>query len=287
MINRIMKNSGKKAYVKDLERLDRTALSADIKTIADVSYISDGDPEHTLDIYNADDGVLKPVLIDIHGGGFISHDKKIDSVFANVMAQNGFVVFALNYRLAYPEHNVFDQIEDVDKASRWIVENASAYDGDPGRLYLAGHSSGGVNAVVEALLSVSPEMMSDYGFAGRDYKYNGLMLDCGLMHFYKNSIAYNGMRNMVFPKGYKDDPRYKFLLFDDNMDIGKLPKTAVITNKADELKDMSYHFDALLERNDVEHKLFENGSNGHMGVIFEPKADGMSLLREVAEFLKG
>ncbi|MBQ4627652.1 MAG: alpha/beta hydrolase, partial [Clostridia bacterium] len=70
------------------------------------------------------------VLIDIHGGGFISHDKSVDSVFANVMAQKGFVVFALNYRLAYPEYNVFDQIEDIDKAARWIVEHASSYEGD-------------------------------------------------------------------------------------------------------------------------------------------------------------
>ncbi|MCR5103511.1 MAG: alpha/beta hydrolase fold domain-containing protein, partial [Eubacterium sp.] len=58
-------------------------------------------------------------------GGFISHDKKVDSVFANVMAQNGFVVFSLNYRLAYPKYTVFDQIDDIDKATRWIVQHAS------------------------------------------------------------------------------------------------------------------------------------------------------------------
>ena len=186
MINRIMKDSGSKAYIKDLGRLDRSCLSSEITTISDVSYITDDDPEHTMDIYFRNDGIEKPVLIDIHGGGFISHDKKIDSVFANVMAQNGFAVFALNYRLAYPEYTVFDQIEDIDKASRWIYKNASAYEGDAGDLYLAGHSSGGVNAVAESLLSISPDMLSDYGFEKRDYMYNGLLLDCGLMHFYKN-----------------------------------------------------------------------------------------------------
>ena len=229
----------------------------------------------------------KKIVIHIHGGGFISHDKKIDSVFGNVMAQNGFVVFALNYRLAYPEHTVFDQIEDIDKASRWIFENAYEYEGYTGRMYLAGHSSGGVNAVAEALLSISPDMISDYGFEKRDYKYDGLLLDCGLMHFYKNSIAYNGMRSMVFPKGYRKDVRYRHLLFEENDDVRRLPRTAIITNESDELKAMSYHFEGLLKKRNVEHILFENGTKGHMGVIFEPKAGGMGLIREVTEYLKG
>ena len=286
MINRIMKDSGNKAFVRDLERLDRTAMSDDINTISDVNYIADDDPEHALDIYFRNDGIAKPILIDIHGGGFISHDKKIDSVFANVMAQNGFVVFVLNYRLAYPEYTVFDQIEDIDKATRWIYKNASAYEGDFGNMYLAGHSSGGVNAVAEALLSISSDMLSDYGFENREYKYKGLLLDCGLMHFYKNSVAYNGMRGMVFPKGYKKDLRYRHLVFAENSEISFLPRTAVITNESDELKDMSYYFDGLLKNRNVEHKLFDTGSKGHMGVIFDPKADGTGLISEVSDFLK-
>ncbi len=286
MIRRIMKNSGNKAYIKDMERLDSSVISDEITIISNVSYIPDENPEHTLDIYYCNDGLKKPVLIDIHGGGFISHDKNADSVFANVMAQKGFAVFSLNYRLAYPEYNVFDQTEDIDKATRWIVKYASSYEGDNKKLYLAGHSSGGVNAVAEALLSISPDMLSDYGFEKRDYEYKGLVLDCGLMHFYRNSIAYNGMRSMVFPKGYRKDRRYSYLLFDRNNDISRLPKTVIITNKSDELKAMSYYFDELLKSRNVEHKLFEKGSEGHMGVIFEPKNDGMRLINEIFDYLK-
>ena len=286
MINKIMKSSGNKAYIKDLGRLDCSAISDKITEISDISYISDNNSEHTLDIYFRDDGLRKPVIIDIHGGGFISHDKKIDSVFANVMAQKGFVVFVLNYRLAYPKYNVFDQIEDIDKGARWIVEHASSYGGDNKKLFISGHSSGGVNAVAEVLLSVSSEMLSDFGFEQRGYIYNGLLLDCGLMHFYKNSIAYNGMRSMVFPAKYKRDKRYGYLLFNRNKDISKLPKTAIITNESDELKDMSYYFDELLERRKVEHMLFERGSNGHMGVIFNPLNDGARLITGISDYLK-
>ncbi len=285
MLNKIMKNSGSKAYVRDIERLDQSAISEEITMISNVNYIPDDSMEHTLDIYFCNDGVKKPILIDIHGGGFISHDKKVDSIFANVMAQNGFVVFSLNYRLAYPEYNVFDQIDDIDKATRWVVKHASSYDGENKRMYVVGHSSGGVNAVAEVLLSLSSEMLSDYGFEKRDYTYRGLIIDCGLMHFYKNSIAYNGMRRMVFPKSYKNDRRYEYLLFDRNDDVNRLPKTVIITNESDQLKDMSYYFNELLDKRYVEHVLLEKGSKGHMGVIFDPKKDGMILINEIFDYL--
>ena len=285
MLNKIMKNSGGKAYVRDIERLDQSAISEEITMISNVNYIPGDSMEHTLDIYFRNDGVKKPILIDIHGGGFISHDKKVDSIFANVMAQNGFVVFSLNYRLAYPEYNVFDQIDDIDKATRWVVKHASLYDGENKRMYVVGHSSGGVNAVAEVLLSLSSEMLSDYGFEKRDYTYSGLIIDCGLMHFYKNSIAYNGMRRMVFPKSYKNDRRYEYLLFDRNDDVNRLPKTVIITNESDQLKDMSYYFNELLDKRYVEHVLLEKGSKGHMGVIFDPKKDGMILINEIFDYL--
>lgn len=285
MLNKIMKNSGGKAYVRDIERLEQSAISEEISMISNVNYIPGDSMEHTLDIYFRKDGVKKPILIDIHGGGFISHDKKVDSIFANVMAQNGFVVFSLNYRLAYPEYNVFDQIDDIDKATRWVVKHASSYDGENKRMYVVGHSSGGVNAVAEVLLSLSSEMLSDYGFEKRDYTYKGLIIDCGLMHFYKNSIAYNGMRRMVFPKSYKNDRRYEYLLFDRNDDVNRLPKTVIITNESDQLKDMSYYFNELLDKRYVEHVLLEKGSKGHMGVIFDPKKDGMILINEIFDYL--
>ena len=127
-------------------------------------------------------------------------------------------------------------------------------------------------------------MLSDYGFEKREYKYSGLILDCGLLHFYKNSIAYNGMRRMVFPKSYKNDRRYEYLLFDRNDDVNRLPKTVIITNESDQLKDMSYYFNELLDKRYVEHVLLEKGSKGHMGVIFDPKKDGMILINEIYDY---
>lgn len=270
MINHIMKWSGEKSYAMDLKRLDETCVSSEVSQVLNINYLNDADPLHTLDVYYVDDGKAKPVLIDVHGGGFISYHKEFDRVYANVMAKKGFVVFEIDFRLAYPEYTVFDQISDIDKATRWVYKNAAEYGGDNNLMYMGGHSSGCVLATAEALLCLSPDMLSDYGFAAREYHYKGMLLDCGLLHFYKNSIAYNGMRRMVFPKHYKEDKRYKYLLFKDNKDIGKLPKTALITNSKDVLKAMTYYHESVLNNYNVEHRLFDKGDLGHTGIVFKP-----------------
>ena len=286
MINWIMKKSGDIALKTDVGKLDLSRLPEEVTEIKDVSYVDDNEPGHKLDIFVRMDGTKKPVLIDIHGGGFISEDKAMNRLFGNYMAKLGFVVFELNVRLAYPEWTVFDQIEDIDKGVRFALRCASEYEGDTDQLYIAGHSSGGVLAFAECMLSSSPEMLADFGLKERSYKYKGLITDCGLMHFYKSSIAYRGMRKMIFPKHYKEDNRYKYLTAENNEFIQKLPKAALLTNSKDVLKKMTYYFDGVLKQKGVEHRLFEYGKDGHTGIIFKPYTDeNLAVLKSVREYL--
>ena len=210
----------------------------------------------------------------------------MNRLFGNYMAKLGFVVFELNVRLAYPEWTVFDQIEDIDKGVRFALEHAGEYEGDTDMIYIAGHSSGGVLAFTECMLSESAEMRAGFGLQERSYRYKGLITDCGLMHFYKSSIAYWGMRKMIFPKGYKQDKRYKYLTAENNEYIKRLPKAALLTNSKDVLKKMTYYFDRVLKEKEVEHRLFEYGKDGHTGIIFKPYTEeNMSVLMKVKDYL--
>jgi acetyl esterase/lipase len=287
MLNQIMKNSGLKSFHKDLNRLDLTKLNPDITEIKDLNYIEDNNPEHRLDVYLRKDGKIKPILIDIHGGGFMSHDKSVNRLFGNAMAEKGYVVFNLNYRLAYPTYNVFDQIVDIDAAVRWIVKHAADYEADADSIYIAGHSSAGVEAVVEGLLCVDPAMLKDFGLENRPFQYKGIVLDCGLMHFYKKSIAYWGMRNMVFPKGYEKDKRYSYMRFEENKSLSKLPPVVLITNSKDELKGMTYYFKEVLDNAGVKYDLIDEGTEGHMGIIFTPyNTDSSKVIDDMQAFFE-
>ena len=46
-----------------------------------------------------------------------------------------------------------------------------------------------------------------------------------------------------------------------------------MTNEKDELKKMTYYFKTVLDQYNVDNKLFDGGTDGHMGIIFKPYAD--------------
>jgi len=274
VINTLMKRMGERAYWKDLDRIDSSRCDSSVNEIKDISYTGSNSDEHKLDIYYVSDNREKPVFIDIHGGGFISGDKKVNSLFANYLAQRGLVVFTLNYRLAYPTITVFDQIEDVASAVRWIVAHARAYEGNIKKMYISGHSAGGVLAIAESLLCNDNNMRTVFNMDDRTYKYNGIILDCGAMHFYRKSIAYWGMRNMIFPKGYQRMEKYQYLVFENNSQLSTLPRTVLLTNENDELKDMSYYFKRVLDDYRVDNKLIDIGTDGHTGILFHTYTSG-------------
>ena len=282
-----MKKNGEKAFYHDLKRIDYSKLSRDVKEELNVSYHNDNSKEHTLDIYYKNDGQLKPIFIDIHGGGFISNDKELNHLFGNFIAQKGFIVFNINYRLAYPKYTVFDQIMDIDNALNWMIKNAEKYNGNRKEIYICGHSSAGVLAVIEALLCKSEKMVEDYNLKKRDFAYKGVLLDCGLMNFYQTSIPYWGMRKMIFPKKYKNDKKYQDIVFKNNEELKTLPKTILLTNSKDELKDMTYYFKGLLDKAKVENKIIDKGNDGHMGIIFKPYTEeNLTIMDEIIHYLK-
>lgn len=287
MINQFMKKNGERSFYNDIKKIDYSKLSKDIKEKLNINYNRDDSVEHSLDIYYKDNDEVKPILIDIHGGGFISNDKELNRLFGNYVAQKDFVVFNINYRLAYPEYNVFDQVIDIDNALKWIIKNAKNYNGNIDEMYIAVHSSAGVLAVMEALLCKSESFLKDFNLDERNYEYKGILLDCGLMNFYKNDIAYWGMRRMVFPKKYKTDKRYQDIIFEKNEELYKLPKTILLTNSKDELKDMTYYFKNILDNSKVDNKMIDKGNDGHMGIIFKPYTEeNMGIIDEILDYFE-
>jgi acetyl esterase/lipase len=90
-----------------------------------------------------------PVLVFVHGGGFIGGDKVVpgspqyDHIGAWAV-RNGWVGVTITYRLA-PEHTWPAGAQDVAAAVQWVRDNIASYGGDPSRIVVAGHSAGTVH----------------------------------------------------------------------------------------------------------------------------------------------
>lgn len=105
----------------------------------------------TLRIYQPDAEGPLPLLLYVHGGGFVigdleTHDKVCRTLSHDVAA----VVVAVDYRLA-PEHPFPAAVDDVACALRWVAAHARELGADPSRLALAGDSAGAQLATVAAL----------------------------------------------------------------------------------------------------------------------------------------
>jgi acetyl esterase/lipase len=112
-----------------------------------VPYLNDNHSKHLLDIYlpaNAK-GPL-PLVILIHGGGWLSNDKYADigymkKTVAEIVSK-GFALAAIDYR--FSTQAVFPaQIQDCNRAISFLYENAGKYGIDKKRFAVMGFSAGG------------------------------------------------------------------------------------------------------------------------------------------------
>ena len=117
----------------------------DVTIIEDVAY--GADQAQRLDIYTHDDaaaGESRPVLIYVHGGGFVGGTKQGDYYPQSATAwaaRNGMVGVNMDYRLA-PAAAFPAARDDLAGAIRWVRDNIAQHGGDPNRIFLWGHSAG-------------------------------------------------------------------------------------------------------------------------------------------------
>ena len=109
----------------------------------------------TLDFYEPKaDSVRanRPAILAIHGGAWRGGDKASGEQFAEEFCPLGYVVFSVNYRLAGRPNGTWPaQIEDVQKALKYIRANSARFRIDPSRIASLGISAGGHLATMVAL----------------------------------------------------------------------------------------------------------------------------------------
>ncbi len=97
---------------------------------------------------------LLPAIIVIHGGSWRSGTKSDFAQYDRWLAENGRVVFDVNYRLANPTQHFPAQLLDVEFAILWVKSHAAHYSVDPNRIALLGRSAGGQLALLAAYTAI-------------------------------------------------------------------------------------------------------------------------------------
>ncbi len=94
-------------------------------------------------------------VILVHGGGFLNGDKQQGYIviLGNLLAQYGYVCFAVDYRLfrkedrpKYPTAAPYAAM-DLERARQFIVGNAGRFRIDPEKMAISGGSAGGMGSL--------------------------------------------------------------------------------------------------------------------------------------------
>ncbi|MCA1192608.1 carboxylesterase/lipase family protein [Saccharopolyspora sp. 6V] len=141
---------------------DATAFGPPAVQIADIG-IDFGAPQSEdclhLNVWSTtlDPEDRRPVMVWIHGGGFLGGASSMPEYSGADLARRGVTVVSFNYRLgafgflSHPDAGANAAVLDWVAALHWVAANISAFGGDPDNVTIFGQSAGA--AAVRALLS--------------------------------------------------------------------------------------------------------------------------------------
>ena len=110
--------------------------------------------ELPIDFYTASQkNGLRPLVVMVYGGSWARGHRKDLSELNYFLADAGFHVAAISYRLA-PATHFPGPVDDVVAATEFLIKDADRWNIDPKRIYLMGRSAGGQIAEMAALSEV-------------------------------------------------------------------------------------------------------------------------------------
>lgn len=161
---------------------------AGVKRIDNLQYGKDH-KWNSLDLYlpeNEQDKI--PVIINIHGGGWIYGTKETYQYYGLGMAKRGFAFVNPNYVLA-PQSKFPQVLNQVNEYIHWVDQHADEYHLDRDNVFLVGDSAGGQMAEQYAAILTNSAYRRKFGYSLTKLKFRAIalnspatfMLDPGMM----------------------------------------------------------------------------------------------------------
>ena len=191
-----------------------------------------------------------PVVVYLHGGGWVAGSPLSHRKMTMQFAEQGFLTITVDYRLA-PENPFPAGFSDCVFAIRWAAENARRFDGDGTRIAVAGDSSG-ANLAAAALVSLAAD--EDRVVPRAAALVYGLYDFPASLARSKDVLALEDMARTYAGAGYPDaltDPRISPL---GAVKPGALPPAFVACGADDSLLAESRELAAALQRAAIPHE---------------------------------
>ena len=248
-----------------------------VEMIKDIPYIDDGNMYHKLDVFYPENTLPTdklPVVIDIHGGGWMYATKDLNEYYCRAIANKGYIVFSISYRLV-PDVTVDLQLQDVADALKWIENNMSSYPCNTNSIMLTGDSAGGQLAVYSEILMQSEELRQIFNVQQVNLNVDALVLTSPVS--YMDDGILSVYTKILWGSDYKNKSTANYMNLDEIIDFANdMPPTYLITSSGDTLANKQTHKAAeLLESKGVtvdieDYGKFENKKLPHVFSVLFP-----------------
>jgi len=254
-----------------------------VRWYREVHYAADREmnPEkQVLDLYlpkedNWVDG--RPLLIWIHGGGWIMGDKDdamgVYGRYCRKLAEHGIAAANMSYRLS-PEVKHPGHIEDIAAATAWLVERADEFGFDAKHIFVSGHSAGGHLA---ALLAVDARWLEAKGVD--PHAVIGVIPSSGvydLKPMFEGRVAFGG----AFPPGTAEDASPI-----SHVDSSDPPFLLMVETYGRYMRDQAASMTDALAKAGVGHRLVEVPRSNHITMLSDLAKDGGVALTQSVQFI--
>lgn len=262
----------------------------DIQRYDDIVY-GENESWNVLDVYRPKAEMSRnlPVLVSVHGGGWVYGDKERYQYYCMSLAQRGFAVVNFTYRLA-PEYKFPAPLEDTNAVIEWIYENAPDYGLDVEHIYMLGDSAGANILSLYTAMCTNPSYAANFEFhVPNGFVPKAIALNCGSYEVTTNDKMTKALMADYLPKkGSKEELQ---LINPLHYITEKYPPVYVMTANGDFLKEQAPVMAAALEKKGVPHVLKcygdENTELSHVFHCNMKLAEAAVCNEEECEFFKG
>lgn len=184
--------------VNDAKRDEGLTRPEDIERFDGISYGPDS--MHTLDLYRPKAAGQLPLIVSVHGGGYVYGSTEVYQFYCMDLAQRGFAVVSFNYRLA-PEHKFPTPLFDLNMVMEWVAAKACEYSLDLENIFMLGDSAGAQLASQYAAICTNPEYAAIMGIRPTGLAIRALGLNCGMYDLaahLQNKEGPNGVMSCYF-----------------------------------------------------------------------------------------
>ena len=237
---------------EDIRRIDRIPYGPDARW-------------NTLDVYRPRGKAGKlPVIVNIHGGGYVYGSTKQYQFYCMGLAQRGFAVVSFNYHLA-PKYKFPTPVRDTNLVMEWICRKAEIYGFDTDNVVIVGDSAGAQLASQYAVICTDPEYAKIMEITPPEFTLRAVGLNCGMYDLKDRAGEIPGNKLMI--DYFTKDPS----VYGKKLDVlshvtEKFPPAYLLSAKGDFLVEQCRPMAELLRSKGVpcEYRIYGDEKTGHV-----------------------